>query len=90
MEISILQTPTFGKQKKKLKKNIVKKLDDAIKKVVKDPKLGTQKKGALKGVWVFKFKVSTQQYLLAYEWDAKSRTFIAIGVHENFYKNLEK
>jgi hypothetical protein len=28
--------------------------------------------------------------LLAYEWDPKQRLLLALGVHENFYRDLKK
>ncbi|MFT4058013.1 MAG: type II toxin-antitoxin system RelE/ParE family toxin [Legionella sp.] len=32
---------------------------------------------------------SHQQFLLAYEWDPALRILLALGVHENFYRDLE-
>lgn len=90
MAIQILQTPLFTRQKKKLNKKQIKELDKTIKVIVKNPKAGEQKKGNLGSIWVYKFKITNQQYLLAYEWDKKSRILIALGVHENFYRNLKK
>ncbi|MDP1603723.1 MAG: type II toxin-antitoxin system RelE/ParE family toxin [Legionella sp.] len=43
----------------------------------------------LSGVYVYKFKISHQQMLLAYEWDYESRILLALGVHENFYRDLK-
>jgi mRNA-degrading endonuclease RelE of RelBE toxin-antitoxin system len=88
--IKIYQTHFFEKQKKKLKKNQVKDLDKAIKSLIKNPKLGQQKTGDLSEVWVYKFSMVNQQYLLAYLWDKKSRTLIALGVHKNFYRDLKR
>ena len=39
----VIQSPLFGRQKKKLKKNQVKFLDDAIHKIMDAPELGEQK-----------------------------------------------
>jgi mRNA-degrading endonuclease RelE of RelBE toxin-antitoxin system len=89
-DIKIYQTHLFEKQKKKLKKNPVKDLDKAIKSLIENPRLGQQKTGDLSKVWVYKFSMVNQQYLLAYLWDEKSRTLIALGVHENFYRDLKK
>jgi hypothetical protein len=88
--INIYQTSLFTNQKKKLHKNQIQDLDLAIKKIMDDPTLGQQKIGDLISVWVYKFSMVKQQYLLAYTWDQKSRTFVALGVHENFYKDLKK
>jgi len=39
----VIQSPLFGRQKKKLKKNQINFLDDAIYKIIDDPELGEQK-----------------------------------------------
>lgn len=88
MDIQVLQTPLFEKQKKKLRKKQIKELDKAIKVIIKNPKAGEQKKGNLNSIWVYKFKITTKLYLLAYEWNRKTRIIISLGVHENFYRNL--
>ena len=90
MAIQVLQTPLFAKQKKKLRKTQIKELDKAIKVISKNPKAGEQKKGNLSSIWVYKFKITNQLYLLAYEWNKKSRILIALGVHGNFYRKLKK
>ncbi|MCP4266023.1 MAG: type II toxin-antitoxin system RelE/ParE family toxin [Candidatus Brocadiaceae bacterium] len=88
--MQVLQTPLFEKQKKKLRKKQIKELDKAIKVIIKNPKAGEQKKGNLNSIWVYKFKITNQLYLLAYEWNEKTRIIISLGVHENFYRNLKK
>ncbi len=90
MDIQVLQTPLFEKQKKKLRKKQIKELDKAITVIIKNPKAGEQKKGNLNSIWVYKFKITNQLYLLAYEWNEKARIIISLGVHENFYRNLKK
>ena len=90
MTREILQTNLFKKQKKRLYKNQIKDLDKTVKIIIKNPQIGNEKKGDLKGVWVYKFKMVKQQYLLAYEWDANYLWLIAIDVHENFYRDVEK
>ena len=89
-EIQVFQTPLFSKIKKKLKKNQVKDLDNAVREIIKNPELGEQKKGDLADVWVYKFRMVDQENLLAYQWDEKTRTLIALGVHENFYRDIKK
>jgi type I restriction-modification system DNA methylase subunit len=44
-EIQVFQTPLFSKIKKKLKKNQIKDLDNAVREIIKNPELGEQKKG---------------------------------------------
>ena len=63
-EIEVLQTPMFVKRKKKLYKDQIKDLDKAIKEIIKNPEIGTQKKGNLSDVWVYKFKMVKQENLL--------------------------
>jgi mRNA-degrading endonuclease RelE of RelBE toxin-antitoxin system len=89
-EIQVFQTPLFSKIKKKLKKNQVKDLDNAIREIIKNPELGEQKKSDLADVWVYKFRMVDRENLLAYQWDEKTRTLIALGVHENFYRDIKK
>ena len=88
--IRVYQTRLFQNQKKKLKKNQIDDLDIAIESLIKNPKLGQQKTGDLSNVWVYKFTMANQQYLLAYLWDQKTRTLLALGVHENFYRDLKR
>ena len=85
MNIKVLQSPLFSRQKKKLYKNQIKVLDKEVEKLIENPRIGEQKKGDLKGVWVHKFKIGPQLFLLAYEWDAKTRYLIALATHEGFY-----
>ena len=49
-----------------------------------------KKIGDLAHVWVDKFRITKQEYLLAYDWDEKKRILIALGVLENFYRDLKK
>lgn len=90
LKVEILQTPIFAKKKKKLKKNQIKDLDNAVRKIVKEPKIGERKKGDLADIWVYKFRMANQEHLLAYQWDSEKRALIALGVHENFYRDLKK
>jgi hypothetical protein len=90
LEIEILQTPIFAKQKKKLKSNQIKDLDEAVQAIVKHPEIGERKIGDLADIWVYKFRMVKQEHLLAYQWDTKKRILIALSVHENFYRDLKK
>lgn len=89
-EIQVFQTPLFSKIQKKLKKNQIKDLDNAVREIIKNPELGEQKKGDLADVWVYKFRMVDRENLLAYQWDEKTRTLISLGVHENFYRDIKK
>jgi mRNA-degrading endonuclease YafQ of YafQ-DinJ toxin-antitoxin module len=90
--MNILQTPTFGKQVKKLHKNQKMDLDLAIGCIIEDPQIGDVKKGDLSNVNVYKFKMNNQLTLLAYTVDEGQAQLIllALGSHENFYRDLKK
>jgi len=89
-EIEILQMPSFKKAYKKLLPDIKSNVDDAIRTIIASPKLGEEKKGDLTGVFVYKFKVNKQEILLAYKWNPILRVLLALGVHENFYRDLKR
>lgn len=88
--IKVLQMPKFRQQYKKLHSNQKYYVDLAIKQIVENPMIGIQKRGDLSGVYIYKFDVIHQEMLLAYEWNEIERCLLALGVHENFYKNLKK
>ena len=90
--MNIVQTPTFGKQIKKLHKNQKQDLDQAIRDILDDSLIGDVKKGDLSGIRVFKFKMVGQLTLLAYivEQDALQLVLLALGSHENFYRDLKR
>ena len=88
--IQIEQMPAFKKAYKKLSASHKLVVNNAIKTVVNDPKIGDKKKGDLSGVYVYKFKIDNQQFLLAYELIDPVCLLLAIGVHENFYRNLKR
>ena len=86
----ILQSPLFGRKIKKIKKQDKAIIDCEIKKILKSPTIGTEKKGDLRGTWIHKFKMNTQQLLLAYQFDQNTITLLNIGSHENYYRDLKK
>jgi mRNA-degrading endonuclease RelE of RelBE toxin-antitoxin system len=88
-DIIVKQMPIFKKAYKKLDANKKSKVDDAIRAIIKNPHIGKEKKGDLAGVFVHKFKIHHQEILLAYEWNPKERLLLALGVHENFYRDLK-
>ncbi len=89
-DIIVKQMPAFKKAYKKLHANKKSEVNDAIRAIIKNPKIGEEKKGDLAGVFVYKFKIHRQEILLAYEWNQKERLLLALGVHENFYRDLKK
>ena len=85
----ITQSPLFAKQKKKLHKNRIRDLDDAIRTIVKEPETGHLKIGDLGGIRVYKFQSMQEQVLLAYEVVENHLYLYAFGTHENFYRRLK-
>ncbi|OEU72055.1 MAG: addiction module toxin RelE [Desulfuromonadales bacterium C00003093] len=86
----VLQTRTVANSKKKLHKNQIKELDNAIRKILENPEAGEQKKGDLQGVYVYKCKITKQLFLIAYQFDEATLTLLMVGLHENFYRELKK
>lgn len=89
--MQILVTPSFERAIKKLHANQKKSLDKAVKAIALEPEIGDPKVGDLEGIFVLKFKLLDQQWLLAYrEISAKKLKLLLIGPHENFYRELKK
>lgn len=88
----IKMTAAFERAAKKLHRNQIKLLEDAIDQIAENPELGDMKKGDLGGVRVYKFRIHNQLVLLAYrhEDDNKVITLLSLGSHENFYRDLKK
>lgn len=87
----VLQTASFKKTVKKLHANQKADLDGAIKALMKDPLLGEAKKGDLSFLRVHKFKMVKQLTLLGYSYedDTVVLELIALGSHENFYRDVK-
>lgn len=86
----IIQSPVFSKQKKKLHKQQIKDMDEAVKYIFNAPASGDMKVGDLQNIQVYKFKSSNQQILLAYEVIDSTLFLYTFGSHENFYRDLKK
>ncbi len=87
----LLITATFAKATKKLHAPQKLELDAALKLIAKDPVIGEAKVGDLLGVYVYKFRLSQQQALLAYRIvDQESIKLLTFGPHENFYRDLKR
>ena len=87
-----LAVPRYNKQRRRLAKGVAARLDAAQAAILQDPHRGDRKKEQLRDVWVEKLKADHDQWLVAYEIDPKARTvtFLAIGQHENFYRDLKR
>jgi mRNA-degrading endonuclease RelE of RelBE toxin-antitoxin system len=88
--VEVFQSAIFARSYKKLLKNQKIDVDAEIEEIIKDPHIGTQKRGDLIGVYVYKFKSQKQEILLAYEFDPKTRYLLLLGTHENFYRDLKR
>ncbi len=88
--MEVIQTNHFKKSVKKLKKNQKADLDKAIQEIIKNPEAGIKKTGDLPDIHVYKFMMMRQEILLAYMHDADMITLLALGSHENFYRDLKR
>lgn len=87
----IIVSPTCARSIKRLRKDQKAELDHAVRLIAENPLLGGAKLGDLAGVRVFKFRMSNQLCLLAYtQVDEETVKLLALGSHENFYRDLKR
>ena len=88
----VLQTASFKKAVKKLHKNQKADLDEAVRVLIEEPLSGEQKKGDLSFIRVYKFNMVKQLTLLGYSYEDGTviLELIALGTHENFYRDVKK
>jgi mRNA interferase RelE/StbE len=87
--MKIYQSKLFEKKVKKMTKAEKQALDREVKSIAENPNIGEEKRGDLKGVFVHKFKLKTNLYLLAYRKADKDLELVMIGSHENYYRDLK-
>ena len=87
--MKIFQSSSFGKKVKKFKKKEKLELDNAVKEIAKNPSVGIEKKGDLRGIFVYKFKILKTEFLLSYRMVGEDIELITIGPHENYYRDLK-
>jgi len=87
--MKILQSRQFERKVKKFTKQEKKSLDRQILKIADNPAIGSEKKGDLRGVYIYKFKIKHTQYLLSYRFAEENLELIMIGSHENYYRDLK-
>ena len=87
----------FAQFVKKSRKPLQSKIEDEVAKICQNPRLGKQKTGDLKDVFVHKFHFNQQEYLMAYQCGYEINQlhivwidFYQVGSHENFYTQLKK
>lgn len=88
--MNLFQSPYFRRSYKKLLRNQLPAVNEAIEQILSESQCGEERKGDLSGVKVFKFPVGNQMYLLAYECAEDNFYLHALGVHENFYRDLKR
>jgi len=91
--MTILQTGRFKRAYKKLHPNQLADVNEAIGAVTENPEIGECKTGDLSWLRVYKFKMCGQLTLLGYCVDDNNGvvlTFVDVGPHENFYRDLKK
>lgn len=87
--MKIFQSRSFERKTKKFSKKEKEVLDKKIHEIVNQPQIGDEKRGDLKGVFVYKFKIENKRYLLSYRFIKRDLELIMIGPHENYYKDLK-
>lgn len=89
--MNVVVTPRFKKAVKKLHNNQKRDLDHAVQTIMDTPSIGTMKVGDLSGIQIYKFKMSGQLTLLAYQYQdaVVTLTLLSFGPHENFYRDLK-
>ena len=87
--MKVFQSRKFSNKVKKFNKSEKSELDKIIKRILKNTQIGVEKKGDLKGIFIYKFKIKSVEYLLAYRIKQENLELIMIGVHENYYRDLK-
>jgi len=87
--MKIYQSRSFEKRVQKFNKAEKLKLANEINQIIQNPSIGTEKKGDLRGIFVHKFNLLNQLYLLAYRFSSDSLELIMIGPHQNYYRDLK-
>ena len=87
--MKIYQSGLFEKKVKKMSKGEKDALDREVRNIAENPNIGEEKKGDLRGVFVHKFKLKANLYLLSYRKTGVDLELVMIGSHENYYRDLK-
>lgn len=87
--MKIYQSRLFERKVKEMTKAEKEALDREVKNIAENLNIGEEKKGDLKGVFVHKFKLKRNLYLLAYRKVDKELELVMVGYHENYYRDLK-
>jgi plasmid stabilization system protein ParE len=85
-------TPLFHRRKKKASRSLQEAIDAASRMILADPLIGTPKIGVLRGVRVFKLTRQELEHVIVYRLEMQKRLIrlLAVGPHENFYRDLQR
>jgi len=86
--MQVRQSASFRRKVRRFHEQDKRTLDRQIRRILKDPTLGQEKRGDLQGVFVHKFRIHAAQYLLCYRFVGGDLELIMIGPHENYYRDL--
>ncbi|MBZ0057271.1 type II toxin-antitoxin system RelE/ParE family toxin [Leclercia adecarboxylata] len=91
-EIEVYQSSRFEKVFKRLTKEEQDSVDVEIEHIIENPEIGEKKKGDLSYLWVHKFYMGKQQYLLGYTWLEHKLVIylLSLGTHENYYDEQKR
>jgi len=87
--MKIYQSRLFEKKVKKMSRGEKDSLDREVRNIAENPNIGEEKKGDLRGVFVHKFKLKANLYLLSYRKTGVDLELVMIGSHENYYRDLK-
>ncbi len=84
--------PKFNRTAKKLPSALRAAVDKQVDAICANPLAGEEKHSDLRGVFVHKFRLTGQLYLIAYLVDEREEavTLLALGGHEDFYRDLKR
>ncbi|WP_250655035.1 type II toxin-antitoxin system RelE/ParE family toxin [Alkalimarinus coralli] len=91
-EIEVYTTRTFDRVYDRLSDDNQEVVDNEIEEIIKNPKIGQQKKGDLQHLRVHKFSLEDSQILLGYHFNDKALEvyLMYLGPHENFYRDAKQ
>ena len=88
----VVKRRRFTRSAKRTQENVALEIHRAIAAITENPRIGIEKKSDLDLFRVHKFKVLDNTFLLAYLFDEEAGkiTLVAVGPHENFYRDLKR
>ncbi len=91
-EIEVYESSRFEKAFSRLTKDDQDSVDEEIERIIANPEIGERKKGDLSYLWVHKFYMGKQQYLLGYTWQNQKLQIylLSLGTHENYYEEQKR